>query len=145
VGVITFSNHQKTLLNLTRMAFPLGITVVGGAKKLFHNALPLLPNSDIVTFSNNRYSGGGVYSILGFYKDIDLQPSYQWFFRNRVWDKRHFRRSLLPAILGEEFNPGETEHQNMYRSGARCLYDAGYQRWVFGNGLSEQKSCLPVS
>ena len=131
VGVVTFSEHQKSVLSLTRLAFPLNTTVVGGAQKLFVNSLPLLPPKDIVTFSNNRYSNGGLYQVLGFDKDKDLQPSYQWYFHGKMWDKRFFRHSRLLKALGDSYDPSETEQQNMYRNGARCLYDAGYQRWVF--------------
>jgi hypothetical protein len=131
VGVITFSNHEKTSLNLTRMAFPLWITVVGGAQKLFTNALKRLPKKCIVTFSHNRYSTGAVYRTLGFEKHSDLQPSYQWYFRGKVQNKRLFRHSRLAKVLGSAYDPKKTEMENMYAAGARCLYDAGYQRWVF--------------
>lgn len=131
VGVITFAGHQKRYLNLTRLAFRRDLTVVGGATKLFRNALRMLPDRDVVTFSNNQYSGGDVYRSMGFDHAGDLPPSYQWLYRNRVWNKRLLRHSRLPEVLGSGYNSAETEHQNLYRNGARCLYDAGYQRWVF--------------
>lgn len=130
-GVLTFAAHQKVALNLTRLAFARGLTIVGGAQKLFRNALRVLPVQDIVTFSNNRYSNGSIYTILGFAKDGSLPPSYQWLWRNRLWNKRLLRRARLATLLGEEFHPRETEHQNLFRAGARCLYDAGYVRWVY--------------
>ncbi len=145
VGVITFAEHEKRFLNLTRLAFPRGLTVVGGAQKLFKNALPLLPERDIVTFSNNQYSRGDVYAQLGFTLSADLPPSYQWYFRSRVWNKRHLRRSFLPAILGEGFNAAETEHANLYRNRARCLYDAGYRRWIYERGSGPSLPPTPSS
>jgi hypothetical protein len=131
VGVIAFARHEKKYLNLTRMAFPLGMTVVGGAQKLFKNALKFLPKIDIVTFSNNRYSAGAVYPKIGFVHDAELPPSYQWYFRGRIWNKRLLRRKHLPALLGAGFDPVQTADENLYRNGARCLYDAGYERWVY--------------
>lgn len=132
VGVIVFAEHEKRSINLSRLAFKANLTVVGGARKLFVNAVSLLPpGKDIVTFSNNRYSSGSVYPILGFQRDAAVPPSYQWFFKNRVHNKRMFRHSRLAVALGNGYNPNETEHQNMYRNGGRCLYDAGYQRWLF--------------
>jgi G:T-mismatch repair DNA endonuclease (very short patch repair protein) len=131
VGVITFCEHQKTQLNLVRMAFAKNVTVVGGANKLFRNSLQHLPERDIVTFSNNRYSDGSVYGVLGFEKVANLSPSYQWFFKGKIWNKRHMRHKHLPVLLGEGYNPAETEQENMLRNGARCLYDAGYQKYVF--------------
>jgi hypothetical protein len=140
VAVMTFSGHQKTALNLSRMAFPLNTTVVGGAKKLFQNALPLLPPRDIVTFANHRYSQGSVYVVLGFKPDNVLPPSYQWYFKGRVLDKRQCRHAKLPSLLGNGYDPMLTEHENMFRAGARCLYDAGYQRWVFERVVSRAPS-----
>lgn len=131
VGVITFAMHEKGMINLTRLAFPLGVTVIGGARKLFQNALPHLPEMDIVTFSNNQYSDGSVYGVLGFEKEADLPPSYQWLFRGSVWNKRQMRRRHLARRPDIQFDPSKTEHQNLFAAGARCLYDAGYRRWRY--------------
>lgn len=132
VAVMTFAGHEKTNLNLTRMAFALDTTVVGGAGKLFSNALPLLPDRSIVTFANHRYSHGSIYATLGFQPEAELPPSYQWLFRNKVMDKRLCRHKHLPRLLGDAYDPTLTEHQNMFRAGGRCLFDAGYTRWVYG-------------
>jgi predicted Zn-ribbon and HTH transcriptional regulator len=131
VGAVAFTKYQGGVLNLTRLAFKQGVTIVGGAQKLFKNALVLLPARDIVTFSHNRYSMGNIYSTLGFSKDGDLPPSYQWLYKGQVWNKRRLRHKYLPGVLGSAYDPTLTEHQNMYRAGARCMYDAGYQRWVY--------------
>jgi len=131
IGVITFAYHEKQYLNLSRLAFPLNTTVVGGAQKLFKNALKALPALPVITFSHNQYSGGAVYETLGFRKDGDLSASYQWVFQGEILNKRLCRHSRLAQLLGDQYDPSLTEHQNMYRAGARCLYDAGYQRWVY--------------
>lgn len=131
VAVMTFSGHQKASLNLSRMAFILDTTVVGGAKKLFQNALPFLPTLDIITFANHRYSLGSIYATLGFTPDATLPPSYQWYYKGHVMNKRQCRHEHLPKLLGETYMPIQTEHENMFRAGARCLYDAGYQRWIY--------------
>ena len=131
VGVITFAGHEKRELSLTRLAFPINTTVVGGASKLLKNALRTLPALRIVTFSNNQYSTGTLYKELGFSKDKDVTPSYKWFYKHRVLNKRRCRHSRLAQLLGDQYDPSLTEHQNMYRAGARCLYDAGYRRWVY--------------
>ncbi len=130
-GIVIFAGHEKRLLNLTRLAFPLGTTVVGGAQKLFHNSLLFLPKKDIVSFSSNRYSNGAIYPLLGFQKDRDMPPSYEWYFQGKVQNKRRFRHSRLAKALGPGYDPEKTEMENMFAAGARCLYDAGYQRWIY--------------
>ena len=131
VGIATFSRYQKSFISLTRMAFKKGVTIVGGASKLFRNAIKSLPEQNIITFSDNRYSIGDVYLTLGFSLSAKLPPSYKWLFRNKVWNKRLLRHKYLPHILGNDYNPNLTEHENLYAAGARCLYDAGYRKWVF--------------
>ncbi len=131
VGVIVFCMHQRRCLNLVRLAFAKGVTVLGGASKLFRHALKHLPALDIVTFSNNRYSSGAVYPQLGFHKDTELPPSYQWVYKGAVLNKRLCRHQRLPKLLGESYDPALTENQNMFRAGARILYDAGYVRWSY--------------
>lgn len=131
VGVMAFCMHEKSCLNLTRIAFLQGITVVGGAQKLFRFALNHLPSLDIISFSSNEYSTGAIYLILGFQKDVDLAPSHQWFFRGALYNKRHFRRIKLPIWLGDDFDPTLSERDNMLQAGAHCVYDTGYKRWLF--------------
>lgn len=135
VGVIAFSLHEENRINLNRLAFPLGLTVVGGSQKLFKNALEGLPTGfDVVTFSDNQYSDGGIYRTLGFEFETNLKPSYEWYHKGRLLNKRRCRKNdgSIKGLIGEDlYNHEETEHQNMFRAGARCLYDAGYQRWIF--------------
>jgi hypothetical protein len=133
VGVLAYAWLNKEVsLNLVRLAFPKGVTIVGGAQKLFKHSLLHIPPTPIVTYSNNRYSSGRVYQVLGFSLDKKLPPSYQWFYKQKIWNKRHYRHSKLPQALGgKKYNPVLTEHENMFKNGARCLYDAGYIRWVY--------------
>lgn len=140
VGVITFAAHGSAI-GLTRLAFPIGVTIPGGAEKLFKNAIKLLPPEvDIVTFSNNRYSSGAIYTQLGFELDGKNPPSHLWVIGNEVLSKqkcRHVRLPKLLAGLGKSYDPDKTEHENMFAAGARCLYDAGKNRWIF------RRSVLP--
>jgi ferredoxin-like protein FixX len=131
VGVITFAAHEKKEINLNRLAFKRGITVVGGARKLFKNALPYLPSTDIVTFSNNQYSNGAVYPEMGFSKVADMPPSYQWAYHNALWNKRSLRKKFLKKLPDIQYADNKTEHQMLFQAGARCLYDAGYQKWKY--------------
>ena len=134
VGAVAFSPYENNSCLLSRMAFTQGVSVPGGASKLFRNAIPHLPAEKIVTFSHNQYSDGSIYPVLGFRKDADLKPSYQWLYKGKVLNKRLCRHARLPKLLGDGYDPTLTEHENMFRAGARCLYDAGYQRWVYSSG-----------
>jgi hypothetical protein len=135
VGVISYSLHQGNLINLTRMAFRRWTTVVGGARKLFENSIKAMREGlDIVTFSDNMYSDGSIYKTLGFERDADLNPSYEWIYKQKTYNKRRCRKSngSIEKLIGSKlYDPSKTEHQNMFDAGARCLYDAGYVRWIY--------------
>jgi hypothetical protein len=134
VGVITFCGHQKEYLNLSRMAFKLNTNIVGGASKLFKNALKYLPKKDIITFSNNLYSSGKIYEILGFKKEKELPCSYEWWKVNtkNLYNKRQFRHKFLVQKL-ESYNPKLTEAENMFANNYRRIWDAGYSRFLFAD------------
>ena len=140
VGVITFASHGE-MIGLTRLAFPIGTTVVGGSEKLFKNALKLLPEGkDIVTFSNNRYSSGGIYRQLKFELDGNNPPSHLWVVKSAVLSKQRCRHARLPELMAEyggKYDPDKTEFENMFSIGGRALYDAGKKRWIF------RRSVLP--
>jgi len=134
VGVITFCNHQKTQLNLSRMAFKLNTSVVGGASKLLKHSLEYLPKyRELITFSNNLYSSGKIYETLGFQKDKELPCSYEWWKPNtkNSLNKRQFRHKYLQNKL-EKYDPELTEAENMFSNGYRRIWDAGYIKWKLG-------------
>ncbi len=131
-AVMTFRDHEKKNLNLCRLAFRTGETVIGGANKLLKNSIKYIPDLPIVSFSNNQYSNGSIYKKLGFEKVSDLSISYQWIVDGKVLNKRNCRKhnGTIAKIVGESYIQSDTEHVNMWRGGARCLYDAGYQKWI---------------
>jgi hypothetical protein len=129
VAVVAFSRYQNNRLALVRLAFLHNTTIVGGSSRLLKNSIIHLPKKDIITFSDNRYSKGDIYAILGFEKDKEIPPSYQWYYKNNILNKRKCRHKELPKLLGNKYDPTKTEHENMFNAGARCLYDAGYIRW----------------
>jgi hypothetical protein len=132
VMVITFCNHSKDKLSLTRMASKLDTIIVGGAAKIFKNALKNLPNKPIVTFSNNLYSIGEIYNILGFKFEDDIKPSYEWVIQNKRMNKRNFRHKKLEKFLNN-YDPCKSEADNMFAAGYRRIWDAGYKRWLYEN------------
>ena len=76
VGVMSFGKHHRggSTSVLNRMCFKTGYRVVGGASKMFHNAVKLFDIQECVTWSDNRFSLGGVYDTLGFIRDDSISP-----------------------------------------------------------------------
>lgn len=128
VGSVSFSTHHRksNKLCLNRLAFRDGIQVIGGASKLIKNSLSIL-NTEIVTWSDNRWTDGELYERCGFVFDENLAPDYSYI------DKKERRRISKQSSSKEKLGiPKEiTEHQWHLDKGILRIYDCGKKRWLW--------------
>jgi len=77
--------------------------------------------SSVVSFSDNRLFGGGVYEKIGFKHDGDITSDYCWV----KGKKRHHKSGLRKP-------KGETRTETVIREaeGYRRMWDLGKKRWV---------------
>lgn len=124
VSVMTLGYHPRnSKLILDRYVVKSNVMVLGGAKKLFKKLVEIARRegiAEIVSFSDNRYSAGGVYKRLGFKLDKALPPDYYWSKGRKRWGKSKFR---VPAGTSEK---DYWESQGYYR-----IFDCGKDRWVY--------------
>jgi hypothetical protein len=108
--------------------------VVGGASKLFAGFLRGNPEvARVVSYSDNRWSSGGVYQVLGFSKDRSVPVDYYYVdkaARLRI-HKSQFRRSALAKKFPDQFDPSLTEKQNCELLGIPRIYNCGLTKWVW--------------
>lgn len=80
LGCMSFGPHPREsgLLVLDRLCFKSGCSVVGGASKLFKFLLLETEPEKIISWSDNRWSDGAVYPLLGFRKEEALSPDYSY-------------------------------------------------------------------
>lgn len=127
------SNVDKGIIDLARFASM--TRVPGGFSKLLKNSIPILKKlgiHTIISFSDNRWSDGGVYEKNGFTnvtKDEELVPRYWWIKGIQRFHKRGFQRKSLKIKFGKTFREGETEYENCKRHGYHRIYDAGVTKW----------------
>lgn len=108
---------------LLRMCSKSGITVVGGASKMLA-AFRRDYSGSVVSYANKRWSVGSVYEQLGFKHIRDSEPCH-WYVKNgSVWHRSRFMKHKLHKVLGE-FDPSQTEVENMYNHGYRRIWDCG--------------------
>lgn len=131
VGAMSFGSHpRKNELVLDRLCFKQGITVVGGASKLFKYMLANLNVSSIISWSDNRWSAGGVYSELGFTKDAELPPDYSYV---QIKNPK-CRQSKQSQKKGNTACPeGKTERVWNLERGLTRIWDCGKIRWSYNN------------
>ncbi len=134
VGAITFTSHHRattdTSIVLSRMCFAPGVQVVGGASKLVSAMIPTLRAAgytQVVSWSDNRWSDGGVYRQMGWTRDAELDPDYSYVDLTRRGvrhSKQSCRKTAIKAV------PGETERQRITALGLSRIWDCGKVRWI---------------
>lgn len=130
VSVMTFtkSNLSRKLVGweLNRFASITNTTVVGGASKLFSAFLRSENPSTIISYSDNRWSSGGVYKSLGFKCVNPGTPSY-WYVRPNQLERFH------RFGLRKNKNDDQTlsEYENRYNQGYMRIWDCGHAKWIW--------------
>lgn len=138
VAVMTFSQSfsargLKTspgVWELSRFASG-AFRVVGGASKLLKGLVSLTGAVRLVSYSDNRFFSGNLYTVLGFTKTKQLQPSYTYIKpgHGKRLNKSRFQKKYLPKLLGRPLNVGETEKEACASLGIHQVYDCGLVRW----------------
>ena len=127
------SNVGDGIIDLARFASRGRVS--GGFSKLLKNAIPLIKSmgiNTIISFSDNRWSDGGVYSTSGFTNVTEgtkLVPRYWWVRGTQRFHRRLFQRKHLRIMFGETFKEDESEAKNSRRHGYYKIYDAGVTKW----------------
>lgn len=133
VGAADLGNHhrrkEKGSVVLTRLCFMPGVNVVGGAGKLFRACTEWCASNEIekiVSWSDNRYSDGGVYERLGFKRSADLPPDYCYV--NMKNPKRRISKQSQ-SKKKSECPPDMTELEWANSRGLSRIWDCGKVRW----------------
>lgn len=130
LAVMSFNKHHKYQWEITRFATEVGMTVVGGASKIFKHFIREHNPDSILTFADRRYSDGNLYKKLGFDLDSITSPNYFYVKNHRIFSRQQFQKHKLKDKL-ENFDPEMTEVQNMFNNGYRRLWDAGHHKLIW--------------
>lgn len=135
VGAVDLGNHHrrkdKGALVLTRLCFMPGVNVVGGASKLFRACTEWCASNGIekiVSWSDNRYSDGGVYGKMGFKMAGELPPDYYYVYivnpkRRISKQSQSKKKSECPSDM--------TELEWANSRGLSRIWDCGKIRWEY--------------
>lgn len=136
VGVMTFgglrySNTDE--IEMYRLAFKSGITVVGGASKLFKYFINNYKYDAITSYCNISKFTGSSYIKLGFETAPNMlsKPSYVWkhSYKNKVLSRYQTQKqSLIANGLGR---PEQTEDEIMDSLGYLKIYDCGNLKLIW--------------
>jgi len=123
-------NGKENSVVLSRLCFKDGINVQGGSSKLFKAFVKWAKEekySEIISWSDNCWTEGNIYKVLGFDLDSESDPDYFY------WDvkkhKYHSKQSQKKSTVACPNGMTEREwaiERDLYR-----IWDCGKKRWKF--------------
>ena len=138
VAIMTFSknrigigkNRGNDCYELVRYAT--SKNVIGGASKLLKYFIRIHNPDKIVSYSDNQYSNGNLYRILGFTLEKDNEPGYSYYnpFEKKMYHRFRFAKHNL---ISEGFDPNKTEFEIMDERGFLRVWNCGTRTWILDN------------
>ena len=127
VSVMTFGKprfNRNYDWELVRYASKIGCSVVGGASKLLASFRKGHSGS-IVSYADRRYSDGHLYERLGFVLEGASKPNYWYVKGTQKLNRYACQKHKLPALLGDGYDEGLSECDNMVANGWSQVHDCG--------------------
>lgn len=142
VALMTFSK-SRTGMGVNEDAhelvrFASSTRVVGGASKLLKYFLKHNNVKKLISYSDNEWSDGNLYKVLGFNMENDIPPSY-WYLKphtERLYHRYNFAKHKL---VERGFDPSKTERQITREIGLLKIWDCGKKRWVYDKTKNNHK------
>ena len=134
LSVMTFGKvRYGTGMELIRYACKDGISVIGGASKLFKHFLVDTGCIEILTYADNNYFLGSVYPKLGFTFDKYTQLSYYWYLHKSYYSREKCQPKILKEKYPDLYDPEAKSVENdiMLKLGGSKVYMCGNSRWVY--------------
>lgn len=138
VAVMSFGASRFTSTaqyELLRYSSALGVSVVGGASRLFNAFVKQQAPVSVVSYCDLRVGTGNMYHQLGFTLDGVSNPNYKYFnIKGRqpytLHNRMQFQKHKLAAQF-DTFDPSLTEWDNMRLAGWDRIWDVGNARFLW--------------
>ena len=131
VAVAVFKQEPfsgKGSLNLLR--FATSVPVVGGFTKILKHIEKIHPVSQIITFSDNTISDGGLYEKNGFKVIKQLPPDYMYVVNGIRQHKFGYRLKKFRNDPTLQYKEGLSERELALLNNFPRIWDAGKTKWV---------------
>ncbi|MNK10014.1 hypothetical protein D3C87_280250 [compost metagenome] len=138
VSVMCFTSRGLERNETELIRFCSKVRINGGFSKLLTYFLRTHPGfKQIISFSENRWSEGNVYSKNGFRLVGETKPSYWWTKNKRRYHKRAFQHQYLKEKFSN-YDSTLSEAENCYRNGYYRIWDCGKSKWILNIGISKE-------
>ena len=134
VALMTFGKsryNKKYQYELIRYSNKPHTSVVGGAGKLLKYFIMTYKPDSMISYSDKRWNTGNLYERLGFSFSHVSEPNY-WYFKPgflQIYSRVNFQKHKLPKLL-KEFDPTQTEWENIINNGYDRIWDCGNDVWI---------------
>ena len=127
VGVMSFGLHPRDTTKhvLDRLCFKSGVSIAGGASRLFKFLVNESKVETLISWSDNRWFQGKVYEKLGFKLGEELKPDYSYTRNNdpRRYSKQSQKKTNTDCPVDM------TEKEWAEKRGLYRIWDCGKLRW----------------
>lgn len=138
ISLMSFGKNRyskdNSVYELYRYTVKSGVTVVGGAHKLFKYFLNRYKPDKVISYSDCNYFSGGTYADLGFRFTGYTVPMYFWSLRGKKIPRERVQPKKLiqqyPDIYSR-YTSGSVEDFIMCELGAFKVYTASNKKWVY--------------
>ena len=134
LGAASLAPHHRNVgpgtLVLDRLCFAQGAQVIGGASRMMRSLEKMAcaaGASRLITWSDNRWSEGAIYSQLGFTREADLPPDYSYVVKANPRTRLSKQSQKKSAVACPE---GMTEYEWAQERGLARIWDCGKVRWA---------------
>lgn len=128
VSVIGFTKRSGEWF-LDRFCTSLNTIVVGGFSKLLKHFLVTYKPDILITFSDNRYSSGKLYSKNGFELVKTNGPRLYYTNKVDIFNRRNFQKPTLKKSYPFVYNDQDSEKVIAEKLGFYQLWGPGTQKW----------------
>ena len=128
VGVMTLGKTRydnSYEYEIYRMCFKTGVSILGGATKMFAHFINKYKPNSVVTYSDISKFTGNIYTVMGFTAVRITSPNYVWVNRSSfevLSREKTQKHRLIKEKIG---TPEQTEDEIMYSLGYYKVYDSG--------------------
>jgi hypothetical protein len=85
---------------------------------------------NIISYSKNDYSDGGLYNKLGFKLEGLTKPNHYWVVNSIRENRFKYRKDKLVSM---GYDKNKTAVQIMHKLGYYRVFDSGNKKWIFNN------------
>ena len=139
VSVMTFCKSRFDKIyeyEMSRFCSKRGVSVIGGASKMFSYFIKNYHPKSIVSYCDRRFFTGGVYLSCGMKKVKDSPPGYSYFHKNYCVpiNRIKFQKHKLKKIL-KVYDPTLSEWENMQLNGYDRIWDCGNYKFEWKENI----------